>query len=41
MIRKEPKKYQFTPEYRLVAEVADSSFEGILGETRNLLKKLG
>ena len=40
LIRKEPRKYQFTPDYRLVAEVKDTSFEGILEETRNVLKRL-
>ncbi len=41
LIRKEPRKYQFTPDYRLVAEVSDTSFEGILAEMRNILKRLG
>jgi transcription-repair coupling factor (superfamily II helicase) len=40
LIRKEPRKYQFTPDYRLVAEVKDTSFEGVLKETRNVLKRL-
>ena len=41
LIRQQPKKYQFTPDFRLYAELADSSFDGILGEARNLLKRLG
>lgn len=40
LIRNNGKRYQFTPDYRLVAELADSSFEGILAEARNLLKRL-
>ena len=40
LIRKEPRRYQFTPDYRLVAEVADSSFEGILAETTKILNVL-
>jgi transcription-repair coupling factor (superfamily II helicase) len=40
LIRKEPRKYQFTPDYRLVAEVKDTSFDGVLEETRNVLKRL-
>ena len=41
LIRQQPKKFQFTPEFRLIVEVADSSFEGILNEARNVLKRLG
>jgi len=41
LIRQQPKKYQFTPDFRLYAELADTSFDGILGEARNLLKRLG
>jgi transcription-repair coupling factor (superfamily II helicase) len=41
LIRQQPKKYQFTPDFRLYAELADSSFDGILSEARNLLKRLG
>jgi transcription-repair coupling factor (superfamily II helicase) len=41
LIRREPRKYQFTPDYRLVAELADTSFDGVLTEVRNLLKWLG
>jgi transcription-repair coupling factor (superfamily II helicase) len=40
LIRKEPRKYQFTPDYRLVAQMSDSSFEGILAEATNILKRL-
>jgi transcription-repair coupling factor (superfamily II helicase) len=40
LIRQQPKKYQFTPDYQLIAEVADTSFDGVLTEARNLLKKL-
>ena len=40
LIRKQPRKYQFTPDFRLVCELADSSFDGILAEARNLLKSL-
>lgn len=40
LIRQHPKKFQFTPEFRLIVEVADSSFEGILNEARNVLKRL-
>jgi uncharacterized coiled-coil protein SlyX len=41
LIRKEPGKYTFTPEYRLIVMTSDSSFDGILAETRNVLKRLG
>jgi len=41
LIRREPRKYQFTPDYRLIAEQADTSFEGILTGIINLLKRLG
>ncbi|HEX8960595.1 MAG TPA: transcription-repair coupling factor [Geobacteraceae bacterium] len=40
LIRESPRKYQFTPDYRLVAEVRDTSFEGILAELRNVLKRV-
>jgi transcription-repair coupling factor (superfamily II helicase) len=40
LIRQQPKKYQFTPDFRLVAELGDPSFDGVLLEARNLLKKL-
>ena len=40
LIRQQPKKYQFTPDFRLVAELGDTTFDGVLAESRNLLKKL-
>jgi transcription-repair coupling factor (superfamily II helicase) len=40
LIRKEPRKFQFTPDYRLLAETGDTSFEGVLAEARNVLKRL-
>jgi transcription-repair coupling factor (superfamily II helicase) len=41
LIRNQPKKYQFTPDFRLVAELGDTTFDGVLAESRNLLKRLG
>ncbi|RNC66309.1 MAG: transcription-repair coupling factor [Desulfuromonadales bacterium] len=41
LIRSAPKRYQFTPDFRLMAELADTSFEGVLAEARNVLKRLG
>uniref|UniRef100_A0A831UDW8 Transcription-repair-coupling factor n=1 Tax=Geobacter metallireducens TaxID=28232 RepID=A0A831UDW8_GEOME len=41
LIRSNPKRYQFSPDFRLTAELADTSFEGVLAEARNLLKRLG
>lgn len=41
LIKGNPTRYQFTPDFRLVAELADTSFEGVLAEARNLLKRLG
>jgi transcription-repair coupling factor (superfamily II helicase) len=41
LIRREPRKYQFTPDYRLLVELADTSFDSILAEVTNLLKRLG
>ena len=40
LLRKEKGKYRFTPEFRLYARIADSSFDGVLREARNLLKLL-
>jgi transcription-repair coupling factor (superfamily II helicase) len=40
LIRQHPKKYQFTPDFRLCAELADTSFDGVLKEAGNLLKTL-
>ena len=41
LIRQQPKKYQFTPDFRLCAELSDTSFDGVLKESGNLLKTLG
>ena len=41
LIRNQPKKYQFTPDFKLTAELSDNGFDGVLLEARNLLKKLG
>jgi transcription-repair coupling factor (superfamily II helicase) len=41
LIRKEPKTYRFTPEFRLVVELADTTFEGVLAAAGNVLKILG
>jgi transcription-repair coupling factor (superfamily II helicase) len=40
LIRRNQKKYRFTPDFKLVCALADSSFDGILLESRNLLKTL-
>lgn len=40
LIRQFPKRYQFTPDYRLVCEIPSSTFEHILAEARNVLKSL-
>lgn len=40
LIRKECKKYQFTPEFRLVVELPDIGFDGVLAEARNVLNRL-
>lgn len=40
MMRNEPKKYQFSPDYRLTCVVSGSAFEDILGESRKVLKRL-
>ena len=40
MMRDEPRKYQFTPDYRLTCAVAGGAFEDILGEARKVLKRL-
>ncbi|MDD2540942.1 MAG: transcription-repair coupling factor [Desulfuromonadaceae bacterium] len=40
MMRGEPKKYQFTPDYKLVCTLKDTSFEGILDMSKNVLKRL-
>jgi transcription-repair coupling factor (superfamily II helicase) len=41
LLRKEKGKYRFTPDFRLYARIADTSFDGVLAEARNLLKCLG
>ncbi|HEX9079653.1 MAG TPA: transcription-repair coupling factor, partial [Desulfuromonadaceae bacterium] len=41
MMRDEPRKYQFTPDYRLTCVVAGSAFEDILAEARKVLNRLG
>jgi transcription-repair coupling factor (superfamily II helicase) len=41
LIRLEPKKYQFSPDYRFILELNDTSFDGILTEVINLLKRMG
>jgi transcription-repair coupling factor (superfamily II helicase) len=41
LIKSQPKRYQFTPDFKLIAELVDTSFDGVLMESRNLLKKLG
>ena len=41
LIKNQPRKYQFTPDFRLIAEIPDTTFDGVLSESRNLLKKLG
>jgi transcription-repair coupling factor (superfamily II helicase) len=40
LIRQEPKRFQFTPDYRFMLELIDTSFDGILAEVTNLLKRL-
>ncbi|MDD2899355.1 MAG: transcription-repair coupling factor [Desulfuromonadaceae bacterium] len=40
MMRSEPKKYQFTPDYKLVCTLKDTSFEGILEVAKNVLQRL-
>ena len=40
LIRREPRKYQFTPDYRLLVEQPDTSFDGILAEVSNLLFRI-
>jgi transcription-repair coupling factor (superfamily II helicase) len=40
MMRGEPKKYQFTPDYKLVCTLKDTSFEGILEMAKGVLKRL-
>ncbi|MEI8355123.1 MAG: transcription-repair coupling factor [Deltaproteobacteria bacterium] len=40
LVRHSAKKYRFDPDFRLYAELTDRSFEGIITESRNLLKRL-
>jgi len=40
MMRGEPKKYQFTPDFKLVCTLKDTSFEGILEMAKGVLKRL-
>ncbi|MEI6208717.1 MAG: transcription-repair coupling factor [Desulfuromonadales bacterium] len=40
LMRSEPKKYQFTPDYILVCTLNDTSFEGILDMSKGVLKRL-
>jgi transcription-repair coupling factor (superfamily II helicase) len=40
MMRSEPKKYQFTPDYKLVCTAKDTSFEGILEMAKSVLVRL-
>ncbi|BCG45452.1 Transcription-repair coupling factor [Citrifermentans bremense] len=41
LLRKEKGKYRFTPDFRLYARIADSSFDEVLAEARKLLNCLG
>jgi transcription-repair coupling factor (superfamily II helicase) len=40
MMRKEPGKFQFTPDYKLVCALKDTSFEGILELSKGVLQRL-
>lgn len=40
MMRSEPKKYQFTPDYKLVCTLKDTSFEGVLEMAKSVLQRL-
>lgn len=40
MMRSEPKKYQFTPDYKLVCTLKETSFEGILEMAKGVLTRL-
>ena len=40
MMRGEPKKYQFTPDYKLVCTLKDTSFEAILEMAKSVLTRL-
>jgi transcription-repair coupling factor (superfamily II helicase) len=41
LLRENPRKYQFTPDYRLLVTLADTSFDALLAEARNVLIRLG
>ena len=40
MMRSEPKKYQFTPDYKLVCTLKETSFEAILEMAKGVLQRL-
>jgi len=40
LLKKEKGKYRFTPQFKLHAKLSDTSFEGVLQESRNVLKSL-
>ena len=40
MMRNEPKKYQFTPDFKLVCTLKETSFEGILEMAKSVLQRL-
>ncbi len=40
LIRQKPRQYQFSPDFRLLVELTDTSFDNILTTARNLLKSL-
>ncbi|MBK5276226.1 MAG: transcription-repair coupling factor [Desulfuromonadales bacterium] len=40
MMRSEPKKYQFTPDFKLICALKDTSFEGILEMAKGVLRRL-
>jgi len=40
LMRGEPKKYQFTPDYKLVCALKDTSFESILEMSKGVLQRL-
>ncbi|BCS52250.1 transcription-repair coupling factor [Geobacter sp. SVR] len=40
MMRTEPRKYQFTPDYRLTCQVSGTAFEDVLATSKNVLQRL-
>jgi transcription-repair coupling factor (superfamily II helicase) len=40
MMRSEPKKYQFTPDFKLICTLKDTAFEDILEISKNVLQRL-